>query len=186
MENKKTIEAIRDFIVTAEKSIKNAKKLLRDVMEEEGISLDSPVNLDTSGLNSYTSEDSKIVEWVFTWEQMLGADGNNYPVPVNYASKSKLVQWDKLKLTIMPNGKMLYKQIAPIARATLTGLLTKDKDKFQVIAEGVSYDVLTAAVTHFKAEIGDHISVIIPEWKSATFAAIDAVIPTQDRNKDTY
>ena len=77
MENKKTIEAIRDFIITAEKSIKNAKKLLRDVMEEEGISLDSPLSLDTSGLNSYSSQDSKIIEGVFTGEQMLGADGIN-------------------------------------------------------------------------------------------------------------
>ena len=68
------------------------------------------------------------------------------------------------------------------SRSTLTGLLTKDKDKYQVIAEWVSYDVLTAAVTHFKAEIWDHISVIIPEWKSATFAAIDAVIPSQENN----
>ena len=179
MEDKKTIEAIRDFIVTAEKSIKNAKKLLNDVLEKEGISLDSPAKLDTSGLNSYFSEDSKIIEGVFTWEEMLGGDGNKYPVPVNYASKSKLVQWDKLKLTIMPNGKMLYKQIAPIARATLTWLLTKDKDKYQVIANGVTYDLLTAAVTHFKAEIGEHISVIIPEGKAATFAAIDAVIPSE-------
>ena len=180
MENKKTIEAIRDFIVTAEKSIKNAKKLLKDVLEEEGMSLDSPLDLNTSGLNSYTSDDSKIIEGVFTGEQMLGSDGNKYPVPVNYASKSKLVQWDKLKLTIAPNGKMLYKQISPIPREIKNGLLTKDKEKYQVIADGVTYDVLTAAVTHFKAEIWDHISVIIPEGKSATFAAIDAVIPSSN------
>jgi hypothetical protein len=48
-----------------------------------------------------------------------------------------------------------------------------------VIANGVTYDLLTAAVTHFKAEIGEHISVIIPEGKAATFAAIDAVIPSE-------
>ena len=179
MENKKTIEAIRDFIVTAEKSIKNAKKLLKDVLEQEGMSLDSPVNLDASGLNSYYSDDSKIIEWVFTGEDMLWADGNKYPVPVNYASKSKLVQWDKLKLTIAPNGKMLYKQIAPIAREVKSGLLTKEKEKYQVIADGQSYDVLTAAVTHFKANIGDNISVIVPEGKQATFAAIDMVIPVE-------
>jgi len=48
MENKKTIAAIRDFIITAEKSIKNAKKLLKDVLEENNLSLDSEVNLDTA------------------------------------------------------------------------------------------------------------------------------------------
>jgi hypothetical protein len=47
MENKKTIEAIRDFIITAEKSIKNAKKLLKDLLEENNISLDTEIDLDT-------------------------------------------------------------------------------------------------------------------------------------------
>ncbi|MDR2639927.1 MAG: hypothetical protein LBC61_00890 [Candidatus Peribacteria bacterium] len=47
MENKKTIEAIRDFIITAEKSIKNAKKLLKDLLEENNISLDTEIDLNT-------------------------------------------------------------------------------------------------------------------------------------------
>jgi hypothetical protein len=92
MENKKTIEAIRDFIMTAEKSIKNAKMLLKDVLETEGVSLNSPVKLDASDLHSYTSDDAKIIEGLFTGEEMLGSDGNKYPVPANYSSKSKLVQ----------------------------------------------------------------------------------------------
>jgi hypothetical protein len=47
MENKKTIEAIIDFISTAEKSIKNAKKLLKDLAGENGISLDTEIELST-------------------------------------------------------------------------------------------------------------------------------------------
>lgn len=66
MENKKTIEAIRDFIMTAEKSIKNANKLLKTVLEQEGVSLNSPVKLDASDMNSYMSDDAKIIEGVFT------------------------------------------------------------------------------------------------------------------------
>jgi hypothetical protein len=58
---------------------------------------------------------------------MLGVDDNKYPIPVNYSSKSKLVQGDKMKLTIERSGKMLYKQILPIERETKVGLLTKDK-----------------------------------------------------------
>jgi hypothetical protein len=108
---------------------------------------------------------------------MLGADWNKYPVPANYSSKSKLVQWDKLKLTIAWNWKMLYKQIAPIERTFITWLVVKEKDKYQVVAEGKTYDLLTAAVTHFKANIWDSITVIIPAWKQATFAAIDVVMP---------
>lgn len=177
MENKKTIAAIRDFIISAEKSIKNAKKLLKDVLDDNNISLDSEINLDTKWLNNYSSDDSKIIEWVFTWEEMLGSDWNKYAVPANYSSKSKLVQWDKLKLTITWNGKMLYKQIAPIERSYVTWLVVKEKDKYQVIAEWQTYDLLTAAVTHFKANIWDTITVIIPAWKLATFAAIEIVVP---------
>jgi hypothetical protein len=48
MKNKKTIIAIRDFIISAEKSINNAKKLLKDVLEENKLDLDSEINYDTS------------------------------------------------------------------------------------------------------------------------------------------
>jgi hypothetical protein len=47
MENKKTIAAIRDFIISAEKSIKNAKKLLKDVLEENNLNMNSEISLDT-------------------------------------------------------------------------------------------------------------------------------------------
>jgi hypothetical protein len=57
------------------------------------------------------------------------------------------------------------------------GLLVKDNGKFQVVAEWVTYNVLTAAVTHFKGEIWDSISILLPAGKAATFAAIEAVIP---------
>jgi hypothetical protein len=66
---------------------------------------------------------------------MLGVDNNNYIVPVNYASKSKLVQGDRMKLTIEGSGKMLYKQIKQIERETKIGLLTQDKGKYQVVSD---------------------------------------------------
>lgn len=176
MDNKK-IQAIRDFVLSAEKSLRNAKKLLKDVLEEQWISLEDDIELDTKWLHTYESEESKIIEWVFTWEEMLWVDNHKYPVPVNYASKSKLVQWDRLKLTIEPNWRMLYKQIKPIERETKVWLLTKDQWKFQVVSEWATYNVLTAAVTHFKAEIWDSVSVVVPAWKQANFAAIEAVIP---------
>lgn len=177
MEDKK-LQAIRDFIVSSEKSLKNAKKLLVEVLKERDIDVQD-VDLDTDGLTSYASDDSKIVEGVFTWEEMLWSDNHKYPVPANYASKSKMVQGDKLKLTILPSGKMLYKQISPIDRETKVGLLTKDLWKFQVVADGKAFDVLTAAVTHFKWEIGDSVTIIIPKDKEATHAAIETVIPKE-------
>jgi len=176
MKNKNQVKAIKDFIITAEKSLKNAKKLLADLIKDNDLDLWKTVDLDTSGLHSYSSEDSKIIEWVFTWEEMYGVDWEKYPIPANYASKSKMVQWDKLKLTIAPNGKMLYKQISPIERETTSWLLTEDKGKYQAVAGWKTYDLLTAAVTHCWANIWDNLALIIPKWKDATFAAIDNII----------
>lgn len=180
MENKKAIIAIRDFIISAEKSIKNAKKILKDILDENNINLETEINLNTKWLNSYNSWNSKIIEWIFTWEEMLWSDWSSYPVPVNYASKSKMVQWDKLKLTIEVNWRMLYKQISPIDREIKTGLLIKEKEKYQVISNWKTYNVLTAAVTHFKWNIWDTLSILIPLWKEATFAAIDSIIPKDE------
>ncbi len=176
---KKRIVAIRDFIDASEKSLKNAKKLLKEILEEENIDLSADVSLTTKGLHSYASGEDKIVEGVFTGEEMLGVDNNKYPVPVNYASKSKLVQGDTMKLTIDGNGKMLYKQIKQIERESKVGLLTQDKGKYQVVADGTAYDVLTAAVTHFKAQIGDTVTILIPAGKEATFGAIETVMPKE-------
>ena len=178
IKNKNAIEAISDFITTAEKSIKNAKKLLKDLLEENNINLETEINLDVNWLNSYSNDSSKIIEWVFTGNEMLWADWNKYPIPANYSSKSKLVQGDKLKLTIEWNWKMLYKQISPIEREYKTWLVVKEKEKYQVISEWKTYDLLTAAVTHFKANIWDTITIILPANKKATFAAIEAIIPT--------
>ena len=60
MEQKKII-AIKDFIESAEKSIRNAKKLLAEVLKENNIEL-GDISLDTSGLSDYRSEDNKIIE----------------------------------------------------------------------------------------------------------------------------
>ena len=179
MNNKKAILAIKDFIVSSEKSLKSAKKLLTDLAKENNIDLNSKINLSTSWLHSYSDEDNKIIEWVFTWEAMLWSDGKNYPVPVNYSSKSKMVQWDKLKLTIDSIWKMTYKQISPIEREIITGLVTKDDWKFQVVCEWDTYDLLTAAITHFWCEVWDTISILLPKWKKASFAAIEAIIPKE-------
>jgi len=44
---KKKVAAIRDFIDAAEKSIKNAKKLLKEILEEENIDLGSEMEIET-------------------------------------------------------------------------------------------------------------------------------------------
>jgi len=59
---KKKIQAIKDFIESAEKSIKNAKKILKEMLDENDINLDETVDLDTGGLHAYKSGGDKVIE----------------------------------------------------------------------------------------------------------------------------
>jgi hypothetical protein len=58
---KKKLQAIRDFINNAEMSLRSAKRIMKDMLDEEGIGETIP-DLDASGLHSYKSGESKIVE----------------------------------------------------------------------------------------------------------------------------
>lgn len=175
LEQKKII-AIKDFLDSAQKAVNCAKKILATMTDDVDLKKELDY-LETSNLTTYSSGDEKIVEGVFTGESMLGSDGNMYPVPQNYASKSKLVQGSKLKATIHSDGKITYKIIEEIEHETKIGILTKNKDRYQVIADGKTYNTLLAAVTYIKGELGDSVSIRIPKGKDATYAAIEALIP---------
>jgi hypothetical protein len=123
------------------------------------------------------SEGGKIIEGVFDGQNMIGPDGKQYPVPANYASKSKLVEGDILKLTIADDGSFIYKQIGPIERRKVLGMLTQDeKGEYKVIAEGKTFKVLLASLTYFKAEPGDEVTIVLPKDKDATWGAVENVI----------
>jgi len=117
------------------------------------------------------------VEGVFIGDGMLGSDGNTYPVPQNYASKSLLVQGSRLKAIIHPNGKITYKIIEEIPYETQLGIVTKNGDKYQITTETKTYHVLMAAITFHRVEIGDTVSIRIPKGKAATYAVIENVVP---------
>ncbi len=121
--------------------------------------------------------EEKVLEGLFDGKDMVTPDNKTYPVPANYASKSKLVEGDKLKLTIKPNGAFVYKQIELIPRKLTTGKLILDGNQYKVLGDVRSYNVLYASVTFFKAKVGDTITVTIPADGIATWGAIENVIP---------
>jgi hypothetical protein len=119
----------------------------------------------------------KIIEGVFDGQNMVGSDGKTYPVPANYASKSKLVQGDILKLTIAEDGAFMYKQIGPVPRKQVVGGLKLEKGHYYVEVAGKDYRVLLASVTYFKAKPGDQVSVNLPEDDATVeWAAIEAAL----------
>lgn len=124
------------------------------------------------------SETEKVVEGVFDGESMIGADGERYDVPANYASKSKLVEGDILKLTINNMGAFVYKQIKPIERIRKVGELEQDEQSLQYYAveDGKKWKLLTASVTYFKGEEGDEVIFLIPAEGGSRWAAVENII----------
>jgi hypothetical protein len=163
----KQVKRLRALIQEAETNLAAATELLISLVgDDETV---APTNReDTLG---------KIIEGVFDGQNMVGSDAKTYPVPANYASKSKLVQGDILKLTIADDGAFLYKQIGPIPRKQVVGSLKLENGHYLVDVAGKDYRVLLASVTYFKAKPGDQVSVNLPEDDStAEWAALEAAL----------
>ena len=164
----KQIKRLRGLITDAETSLAAAKELLVSILGD-GETITAPRETITSG------PDGKIIEGIFDGQIMIGPDGKNYPVPANYASKSKLVEGDIMKLTITDDGKFMYKQIGPVERKTVIGTLTHHDDKYFVEVAGSEYQILYASVTYFRLHEGSQVSVTIPANNDeATWAAVEA------------
>ncbi len=120
---------------------------------------------------------ARIIEGVFDGENMIGPDGKQYSVPANYASKSKLVEGDILKLTITANGTFVYKQIGPIERARIVGVLNHTATgEFFAIAEGRKWRLLTASVTYYKGDSGDEVVILVPKTGESKWAAVENIV----------
>lgn len=125
--------------------------------------------------------DGRVIEGVFDGEGMVGPDGKLYSVPANYASKSKLVEGDIMKLTITPSGTFMYKQIGPIDRDRIVGRLEKGIDgNFSVSLDGKRWRILTASVTYYKGQSGDEAVILVPKTGESKWAAVENII----RNKE--
>lgn len=164
------IEKALRMVETAEANLKGAKQILEKLVPHRTTT--APVELD-----AHEEGDLQILEGIFDGQCMYGPNGKMYPVPANYASKSKLLEGDKLKLTVMPNGTFLYKQIEPAKRKNVKGTLIKEDGQFKVLTPEKTYKVLLASVTYFKGSVGDEVSAIASEDPNSTWATIEALIP---------
>jgi hypothetical protein len=174
------IVLIKEMIESAEKSIHSAKKMLAELTGEK-TSAKADYSKMTDALPTVKEEGTdKIVEGVFDGEIMTAQDGEQYPIPANYASKSKLVPGDVLKLTIKENGTFLFKQIGPVERKRVIGTLTYEDGQYKVIAEGKAYKVILASVTYFKGEVGGKVTLIVPANEESEWGAIENILPQSE------
>lgn len=167
---------IKEMIESAESNLRSAKQMINELTGSSSKTVYKKIaeELETPGKEG----EEAVVEGVFNGQTMIDKEGKEYPVPANYASKSKLVPGDILKLTIQPDGSFVYKQIGPVERTRIVGTLTYEDGQYKVIANGKAYKVLLASVTYFKAEVGDKVTLIIPELEESEWGAIENVLPS--------
>lgn len=168
----------RKLLANLREELANLERLLASDAEE--------VSLEELTIRTQTHEgeiigpaaEGKVLEGVFDGQHMVGSDGKQYLVPPNYASKSKLVEGDILKLTIAPNGAFLFKQIGPIERQRVMGILMRDEHTgdWKVTANGKKYNILTASVTFFKGDAGDDVVILVPKAAPSKWAAVENII----------
>jgi hypothetical protein len=120
----------------------------------------------------------RIVEGTFDGYSVNGFDGRQYTVPPNYASKSKLVEGDHMKLTISKEGTFMYKQIKAIERKRVLGVLEQEESTrdFYVRSDQSLWRVLTASITYYKGFPGDEVVVLVPRYTESTWAAVENII----------
>lgn len=173
MDKLSNLALLYQMLEAAEKNLQSAKQVLREIMGGK-----APVtNLAEKARVLSVSGAGKIIEGVFDGQNMVGPDGKRYPVPANYASKSKLVEGDVLKLTIAEDGSFIYKQIGPVEREKKIGIVSQEPNgDYRVIADGKAYKVLLASLTYYKAEPGDEVTIVIPKGQEASFAAVENLI----------
>ncbi len=172
------IAQIKKKLQNAEFNIKEALKILSG--EDVDFDLDLNVNqedLKRQARKQEIIEEEKIIEGVFDGQNMIDPDEKMYPVPANYASKSKLIEGDVLKLTISEDGTFIFKQIGPIERNKMIGQVKQiSQDEYVIESEDKTYKILLASATYFKLEDGDTVTIVVPKEKESAWAAIENVI----------
>jgi hypothetical protein len=182
MKNINSLQALEELLSQIETEVKRARLFLQQM---DGVEKNTDVkpDFDSSMLKNIQTWAAsewavQVVEGVFDGFFMLGTDEKRYPVPLNYSSKTKLIPGDVLKLRIMEDGKLIYKLTSPANKQYLKASLTKsDDNKFSALADDGKYYILNqAAVSYYKANVGDEITIIINADGLGNVAAIEAVI----------
>ena len=170
------IALLKEMLDSAEANVRSAKQILNEM--SGGASTKSQYSTMAEKVGSISSNNERhVIEGVFDGQNMIGPDKKTYSVPANYASKSKLIPGDILKLTIMEDGSFIYKQIGPVERKKIIGTLTYEDGQYKVIASAKAFKVLRASVTYFRAEVGDRVTIVVPEMDDSDWAAIENVLP---------
>ncbi|HSI21033.1 MAG TPA: hypothetical protein VLA04_05045 [Verrucomicrobiae bacterium] len=172
------LERIKRLLDNIENDLKAVKQLVSGTMPPR---VDHALRVASAPVGFMSHGHDAGIDGTFDGEKMVDAEGKTYQVPPNYASKSKLVEGDPLKLYITRDGKYVYKQLGPVERTTVPGTLRLEGSHYVIDADdGNSYNVLTACVTYYislySLEPGGRVMAMIPADRQAKWAVLDNVL----------
>ncbi|MBU0645896.1 hypothetical protein KJ611_00230 [Patescibacteria group bacterium] len=173
-----------DLIIRTLKQVHESIGHIIDLFESDGVVDDGQMMAELVTAKKQLAQKledfsgARVVEGMFDGALMIGQDGKSYSVPPNYASKSRLVEGDVMKLTIRPDGSFVFKQIGPIERKRIVGTVAFDAstNSYVAISDGATFKVLTASVTYFKGQPGDEVVLLVPKSGKSVWAAVENVI----------
>lgn len=173
----KLLSTVWNLLTNIENDIKRVRLLINRLQDGSAsieIWEEDLKEMSSNLLNYSTPDNWTVVEWVYDWLYMIWSDEKKYPVPLNYSSKSKLISQDILKLTILPNGKLMYKLISPAPRNYIKAALSQvDNEYIAIWDDGKTYKLNPAAVSYFWLSVWDEMTIII-NWEGKwDFAAIE-------------
>ena len=177
MENKQkpqNADLLRKILKQIQTNVGAALQLL----EDGGASHARIASLVTAADPRADMSGAKTIEGAFDGQKMVGEDGQTYLVPPNYASKSKLVVGDRMKLVITVGGNFIFKQIGPVERDRVVCRLALDpvSKQYVVTAGERQWKVLTASVTYYRGEPGDEVVALLPKGQETSWAAVENVV----------
>lgn len=174
-QNNEALVSLLHMLNKLENDVVKAKAAVQKMFDDGGVSAYASV---PAAAPVQEDDGVTVVEGKFDGTFMQGSDGKAYPVPMNYASKTKLIPGDMLKLRVMEDGKLIYKVIGPAPRKFLKAKITKTEEgKFIALTEdNKTYSLNQAAVSFFKGAVGAEATIIINGGEESNCAAIEAVL----------
>lgn len=128
-------------------------------------------------------KDYKIkAEGWFDGENMVDENGKVFMVPPNYASKSKLIEGDRLRLYTTEMSEYIFKLIEPADRRKARVKVVKAEwsREYVVSDKGIMYNVLPASGTYHELEVGDEVVVLLPVSKGR-WAAVERKVDDEEK-----
>jgi hypothetical protein len=185
----KKLETILSLIEIADRNLKNAQQLILQLSEEKGYKTSPFVNTGIATTPGTKSKDEdtalEVVEGNFDGENMMGDNGQIYPIPQNYASKTQLVVGDRMKW-ILTNDREIFKLIQPVPRIRATGTFSIEGENYIVLIDEFTNPVkmlkasATYAMKNLGLKFGDQVAIYIPQDGTPTWGAFISVVKPGD------